>query len=157
MPSKEPKDFGRSVVRRTFCSPAQRAHFNLGQFTANGTDVADGVQMTFDRETVIREIWVSCSDIPSDPDGTMLLNAIVYDLSETADDTIVSSQDLESLCVAADVAYQCTLATEDTENQNTVQSGDTLRFTLVNNSVAITTNPFVNVTVVYQVLEDVVA
>jgi hypothetical protein len=129
------------------------ASFDLGQFTAN-TTVTPSARLLADRRLVIREIWISGDAIPSDADGTLLLNALVNDVSEGGDDTIVSSQDLETLLVAADRAYQAALAAETSENQNTLEPGDTLRFTLVSNSAAIDTNPSVVVSVLYQRLDD---
>lgn len=151
MPSKKPVDFGTVLKPRAAVSPAERIVLSLGAFTANTTVTAPPM-IVFDRAAVIREIHVACSAIPSDPDGTMLLNAIVYDVSEAADDTIVSSADLEATVLAALTGYKLTLATETSENELTVAAGDTLRFTLVNNSAAITTNPNTSVVVVVQYL-----
>lgn len=155
MPSPKPLDFGKAKTGpRTDTSPVERVCLSLGQFTAN-TTVNPGARVLFDRKSVIREIWVSGDAIPSDPDGTMLLNALVYDASEAGSDTIVSSADLETLLAVANKAYAATLASETTENELTVEAGDTLRFSLVNNSAAITTNPNVAVLVVYQALVSV--
>lgn len=147
--SRIPADFGVAKTPRWVTSPVERVHLNLGQFTAN-TTVTPGPRVVFDRAGVIREIWVAGSAVPSDADGTLLLNALVYDASEAGDDTIVSSQDLETLITVANKSYELTLATETSENELTVAAGDSLRFTLVNNSAAIDTNPNLSVVVIFQ-------
>lgn len=154
MGSSKPLDYGSAKGPRSAMSPVERACMSLGQFTAN-TTVTPAPVLLFDRAAVIREIWVQCSAIPADSDGTMLLNALVNDISEGADDTIVSSADLEATVLAANKAYKLTLATETSEKELTVAAGDTLRFTLVNNSAAIGTNANVNVMVIYQALAEV--
>lgn len=85
-------------------------------------------------------IYFAATAIPADADGTMLINALVNDVSEGADDTIIASFDAEAVILAADKFYKATLATETSEEENTLESGDTLRFTFVNNSAAINTN-----------------
>jgi hypothetical protein len=152
MPSQFPQDLGApatATAPRQILSPVERIVLNLSTFTAN-TTVTAGARLLFDRAAVIREIWVAGSAIPSDADGTMLLNALLNDISEGADDTLVSSADLEALVLAANKAYQLTLATEGTENELTVAAGDTLRFTKVNNSAAIDTNSDITVSVLVQ-------
>jgi hypothetical protein len=137
---------------------AQRrlSFLNLGSFTANATKT---IAEFFGCPPGIKGIrvvgvHVAGDAIPSDPDGTMLFNAIVNDISEGADDTIVSSEDLETLMVAANRWYECTLAAEDAEKQLTLEPGDSVRFTLVNNSAAITTNPNVTVCVEWHPVPD---
>jgi protein involved in polysaccharide export with SLBB domain len=78
----------------------------------------------------------------------MLLNAIAYDVSESADDTLVLSEDLESLLAVANRFYEPTYVSES-EEFYTLEPGDTLRITLVSNSAAITTNPNITVGVEY--------
>jgi hypothetical protein len=153
MPSRKPRDMS-CVVHPKKVAPVERVVLSLGQFTAN-TTVTPAARLPFDRAAVIREIWVLGDAIPSDPDGTMSLNALVKDVSEGGDDTIVSSADLETLVTAANQAFKLTLVTESAENELTVAAGDSLRFTLVNNSAAITTNPNVHVVVLYQVIAKV--
>lgn len=141
---------GGATVRGDSYQRARRHTFlSLGQFTANTTVTAAplfGAPLGCGLIRILG-IHVAGSAIPSDPDGTMLLNAIVNDISEGADDTIVSSADLETLLVAANQFYEATLATETSEFQLNLFEGDTVRFTLVNNSVAISTNPNVTVCV----------
>lgn len=146
-----PVDFGTAGKSRKAVSPVERNQASLGQFTAN-TTVTPAPRIIFDRDAVIREIWIAASAIPADADGTMLFNALLNDVSESADDTLVASQDLETLIVAANKGYACTLLTEGTENELTVSAGDVLRFTLVNNSAAINTNADFTALVIWQAL-----
>lgn len=154
MPSIAPQDFGKVVMPRTLAAAVERASIPLGQWTANTTVTKIG--MAFDRAAVIREIWFASDAVGADSDGTMLINAIVNDLTEgPAADTIVASFDAEAVILVANKAYKATLAAETTENQNTVESGDVLYFTLVNNSAAINTNANLVATVVFQTLDPV--
>jgi hypothetical protein len=153
MPSRKPRSPAQSLVNPALQATLQRQNLLLGAWTAN-TTVTPGPTFTADRRCVIREIWFSMDGVPSDPDGTMLINAINFDINESTgtDDTLVSSFDSEAVVLVARKAYKATLVTETTENELTMEPGDTLRFTLVNNSAAITTNPVVNALIVYQVL-----
>jgi hypothetical protein len=154
MPSRKPRDMNAAVAGPSKVAVVQRQSFHLGQFTANSTVTAEA-RMLFDRKAVIREIHVLCDAVPADPDGTMLLNAIVNDVSEGGSDTVVASEDLETLVTAANQTFQCTLEDETSENELTVEAGDSLRFTLVNNSAAIGTNADVHVLVVFQTVDKV--
>jgi len=128
----------------------------LGQLTANSTASpvwrfgcpvgVPGVR--------ILGIHVCSSTVGADADGDMLFNAIVNDVSEGADDTVVSSEDLEALVLAANQWYECTLAADGTEKILTLEAGDSLRFTMVSDSAAIDTNPFVQVMVEYALVPD---
>ncbi len=153
MPSKKPQQPATGQVSPRMLAGFHRQNLSLGAWTAN-TTVTPVATFTADRRIVVREIWFSADAIPSDPDGTMLINAINFDINESTgtDDTLVSSFDSEAVILVARKAYKATLVTETTENELTMESGDTLRFTLVNNSAAITTNPNVNVLIVYQAL-----
>jgi hypothetical protein len=129
---------------------------NLGAFTANTTVTAAprfGAPLGI---TAIRIIGIHlCSDgVPSDADGTLVFNAIVNDISEGGDDTIVSAEDLETLIAAANRWYECTLAAEDTEKQLTINPRDSVRFTLVSDSAAIDTNPDLTVCIEWHPVPD---
>lgn len=118
---------------------------SLGAFTANTTvtpTVRWGVPPISNHVGRIRilDLYICGTAIPSDADGTMLLNILNKDISEAADDSLVASQDLETLIVAADKWYALTKATEGAELEFTLEEGDALRATLVNNSAAIDTN-----------------
>jgi hypothetical protein len=95
------------------------------------------------------------SAIPSDADGVMTVTAKVFDATENADDTIVSAYDTESTQLVANKAYKVPLAAETSENELTMEQGDSLRFELISNSAAIDTNANVSVKVVYQTLKGV--
>jgi len=88
----------------------------------------------------IKGVHVAGSAIPSDADGTMLLDVDVNDVSEGADDVIVQAQDLETLIVAANRGYECTLAAEGAEKERNINDGDAFKITLTSNSAAIDTN-----------------
>lgn len=145
-------------MQTEYLQQARRLAFlSLGQYTANNTVVASPrfgcppIPGTVARVRVLG-LYVCCDAIPLDDDGTLLLNAIVNDGMD--DDTIVASQDLETLVVAADKWYALTLAAETAEKEQTLLEGSDLRFTLVNNSAAIGTNPKVSVCVEYIMVED---
>lgn len=150
MPSIAPQDFGAAIMPPTLAANVQRAHVLVGQWTANSTVTVLG--MTFDRAAVIREVWFAADAVPSDADGTMLINVNIRDITEGAADVIISSFDAEGVILASLKTYKATLATETAENQNTTEAGDTLYFTLVNNSAAIDTNAKIVATIVYQTI-----
>ena len=129
---------------------------DLGAFTANAT--ASPAARTGCPPGVkgmrIIGIHVLGSSVPSDPDGTMLLNVLVKDATEAADDTIVASEDLETLLAVADQFYEATLAAETAEVQNTLYPGDSLRATFVSNSAAISTNPNVTLCMEWRPVPD---
>jgi hypothetical protein len=83
----------------------------------------------------------------NDADGTMLVSVIARDASEGADDTLVASASVEG--VTAHVPVALTLATETAENEFTLEEGDSLRVTFVNNSAAIDTNGSCMVEITY--------
>lgn len=129
---------------------------DLGTFSANAT-ASPAARMGCPpgvKGIRIIGIHVLGSSIPSDPDGTMLLNVLVFDATEAGDDTIVSSEDLESLLLVANQFYEATLAAETAELQNTLYPGDSIRATLVSNSAAISTNPNVTLCVEWHPVPD---
>lgn len=137
---------------------AQRrlSYLSLGQFTANTAVVAAprfGCPVGVKGIRIIG-IHVAASAIPADPDGVMNFTATVNDVSEGADDVIVAAVNLETLTPAANRFYEATLATEDTEKQLTLEAGDTVRFTLTNDSAAIGTNADVTVCVEWHPVPD---
>ncbi len=153
MPSRKPRTLAQSLVGYPMMSPLLRANLSLGAWTAN-TTVTPLPAFTADRRMVIREIWFSGDAIPSDTDGTMLINAIAFDNNEGAgtDDLLVTSFDSEAVVLLARKAYKAVFNAETSENELTLEPGDTIRFTLVNNSAAINTNANINALLVYQVL-----
>jgi hypothetical protein len=153
MASSKPQDLGAVVVPRALAAEVERISANVGLWTVNGTKST--IVHIFDRPGVIREVWFGADAVPSDPDGTMLVSVEVQDVSEGALDPIVTDFDAETIIVAAKKGYQGVLAAEGTENERTVQAGDVLQVRQVNNSAAITTNPNLLVTVLFQTLENV--
>lgn len=93
----------------------------------------------------VQGVYIICNAVPADADGTMLLNVLVTDATEGASDSIVTSQDLETLVVAANTLYPCTLTQETAEKELTLEEKDTIRISLVSNSAAIDTNATVTV------------
>lgn len=129
---------------------------SLGQFTANSAVIpaprfgcppgVAGVR--------IIGLHIACSAVPSDADGVLTVNADVNDVSEGGTDVIVSAQDLETLVTAANRWYEMTLAAETAEKQLTLEPGDALSFDLTSNSVAIDSNPQVNICVEWHPIPD---
>ena len=137
--------FGQDIV-----TARKYAFLDVGAFTANTTvtgPVVFGVGVGCPNIRIMG-IHIAASAVPDDSDGTMLLNAIVNDITEAADDTLVSGEDLESLVTAANRFFEPTYVAE-TEEFYTLEPGDTLRITLVNNSGSINTNPNITVAIEY--------
>lgn len=152
MPSKNPRDLQRALVSPRFSAPVHRSVLSLGQFTAN-TTVVTLPRFIADRRIVIRELWVAFSAIPSDADGVMTLTVKNFDVTEAADDVLVNAQDMETLILVANKGYKLTLAAETSENERTIEIGDTIRVELINNSAAIDTNANVSLEIIYQPLQ----
>jgi hypothetical protein len=148
--SVKPQDYGTVLLPPSQAAAVQRTFVDLGQYTATST--ISRLAMLFDRRAVIREIWFVADSVPSDADGTLLIDVAVRDASEDAFVTIVDDFDAEAQLTTAFEAKQATLAAETAEHQLTVEAGDGLRVQLINNSVAIDTNPRIGILVVYQVL-----
>lgn len=110
------------------------------QFTANTTVTVLVGGIPPSAKFRLNRAFVVCSAVPADADGTMLVNVIARDDSEGADDTLVSSADLETLVTTANKVYELTLASETSEKERTLANPDGLRVTLVSNSAAIDTN-----------------
>jgi hypothetical protein len=85
----------------------------------------------------VASIYACARVIPADADGTVLLNVFKYDASAAADVTLVSSYDLEGL--VAGKSERLTLVSGLTDDQRTLDHGDSLHYTIVNNSAAIDT------------------
>lgn len=162
MPSKRPfvKAGGGGVAVTPESLSAQAGtrmtYLNLGTPTANTTNAPSprfGVPVGHTGVRV-QGIHVSADAVFADADGTLVLNAIVNDVSEGADDTIVSSEDIETLVTAANQFFECSLASETSEDERTMAAGDTLRCTLVSDSAAIDTNADFVVCVEWIPLED---
>lgn len=150
-PSSPPPDAGKQLHPK-IAAPIQRLSIPLGQFTVNGTKTT--LAHIFDRESVVREIHFAADVAPDDPDGTMLIHAEVQDVSEAALDVLVNGFDAEAQLVApVKRGVKAAFAAESAENERTVGAGDVLQFRQVNNSAAITANPFIVATVLYQVLD----
>jgi hypothetical protein len=119
---------------------------SLTAFPVNTTSIlyAFTVPVGFGPCRIVKASWAA-SAVLADADGTMLVNVIVRDASEGADDTIVASASVEG--GVAHAVADFALATEDTEKQQTLDEGDSVRVTFVNNSAAIDTNGAIGVTI----------
>ena len=152
--SRKPRDLAGHLVNRRIAAPVERATLSLGQWTAGAT-VTPAPRFLADRRLVVREVWFVASAVPSDADGALTINALVWDDSEAADDTIVSAFDAEAQLTVANKAVEAVLVTETDELELTLEKGDSLRFQLVNDSAGIDVNADVSAVVIYQVLENV--
>lgn len=85
----------------------------------------------------VDEVFVATRVLPVDADGTVLLNLLKYDASANADVTLASSFNLEGL--TAGESDRIPFDSGVTDNQRTLDFGDFLHFTIVNNSAAIDT------------------
>lgn len=133
-----PVDYGSHVT--VFNAP-------FGTVTANTTN-RGGIGSISDKDDTsatvegahrgyVASVYVCARVIPADSDGTLLLNVFKYDASAAADVTLVSSFDLEAL--VAGKSERCTLVTTLTDDQRTLDHGDSLHYTIVSNSAAIDT------------------
>jgi hypothetical protein len=85
----------------------------------------------------VDEVHVGAVTAPADSDGTVLLNLIKYDASASGTVTLVSSYDLEGL--TAGKTERVPLVASLTDQQRTLDYGDFLYITTVNNSAALNT------------------
>lgn len=116
---------------------------SLGQFTANATATKKtgiGLPPGVKRARILG-IHVMGDAVPLDADGTLLMTVRARDVSEAAFDILVNQQDLEALITQPDRYFKCTLAAESSEQELTLEEGDTIDAQLINNSAAIDTNP----------------
>lgn len=137
--------YGQDIV-----TARKLAFFNLGQFTANATANPEPrfIVPVGGPNVRILGIHFSADAVLADADGTMLIDALVRDASEDADDILVNDFDAETLNTANE-AVEATLAADGSEEIRTLEPGDTIRFQLINNSTAIDTNGDVNVCIEY--------
>jgi hypothetical protein len=131
------KQFGQHVA--TACFPSLVVNSTNTQFVFH-------VPVGFGSVRIVGIEWVA-SAILSDADGTILLTVLARDISEAADDTLVASTSIEAGTALVPAAL--TLITEGTEKELTLDEGDSVRVTIVNNSAAIDTNGAVEVAVYY--------
>lgn len=88
--------------------------------------------------------WVADA-VLNDADGTMLVTVAVRDISEGADDTLVNAASVEAGTANTPAAFS--LAAETSEKEQTIDEGDFVHVSFVNNSAAIDTNGRIAVTV----------
>src|SRR5688572_18705017 len=123
--------FGRSLqeARRVFS-------INLASFPVNSTATYYVAVLptgggSFRVESVH---WVASAAL-ADSDGLMTVAVTARDVSENADDALVSATTVEG--GTAHVVNAFTLATEGTEKEFTLDEGDSIRVAFVNDSAAI--------------------
>ena len=138
---------GSSIYGRSLQEARRVLVAELAAFPVNTTSIQYILALpTGQGKFRVEGAYWTASAVLSDTDGTMLVNVIARDVSEGADDTLVSSASVEGGTAHAVAAF--TLATEGTEKEFTLDEGDTLRVTFVNNSAAIDTNGAISVFVV---------
>lgn len=120
----------------------------LNAFPVNTTNTlyALTVPVGFGKVRIEKVVWAATASL-SDADGTMLVSVIARDVSEGADDTLVSAQSVEA--GTAHALAEFTLAAEGSEKEFTLEEGDSVRVTFTGNSAAIDTNGAIVVAVVY--------
>lgn len=87
----------------------------------------------------IAGVCTSCLTVPADADGTIVATLKKWDVSAGAAVVLSSALDLEAL--VAKTATPFTILATLTDDQRTLDTGDTLYVEIVNNSAAIDTQP----------------
>lgn len=134
----QPGDFGAEFI----CLP-----LSVASITANVTNTygiggfndRDDSDLTRAHKAYVDEITCGQFTLVADADGTVLLNVFKWDASADAAVQLVTSFDLET-----QTAKECDrvpLGASLTEAQRTMETGDYLYATIVNNSAAINTQP----------------
>lgn len=126
--------------------------FDLGVFTAN-TNVgkaAFGVPRGGPSWRLLN-VAFSALSVPSDADGTMLIQVFNNDLSEGSTDQLVVNFDAETMNPGT-AMYNATLITETGERELTLEPGDVVTIRFDSNSAAIDSNPSIRCVVEYCVL-----
>lgn len=137
-----------TIYGRSLQEARRKVKAQLTSFPVNSTSIIHVLQLPVGGGKIRIESvsWVA-SAVLNDADGTMLINVLARDKSEGADDTLVSSFSVEG--GTANEPAAVTLQTETSEKEFTLEEGDSLRVTFVNNSAAIDTNGAIAVEVTY--------
>lgn len=136
-----------SILGRNLQEARRVLTAELAAFPVNSTSIQYVLALpTGGGKFRIEKVLWTASAVLSDTDGTMLINVIARDSSESADDNIVASFSVEG--GTAHAVAEATLAAEGAEKEFTLDEGDTLRVTFVNNSAAIDTNGAISVFVI---------
>lgn len=131
--------YGRSLqeARRVF-----RA--SLTAFPLNSTSILIPLLMPVGMGKFrVEKISWAASAVLSDADGTMLVTVTARDKSEAADDVLVLNASVEG--GVANETADFTLEADSAEKIFTLEEGDSVRVTFVNNTVAIDTNGAITV------------
>jgi hypothetical protein len=114
-------------------------------YLAGGTDTLTANTTTVQvlgaapTRAVITKVSASQHVLVADSDGTVLATLKKWDASASADVTLSAALDLEAM--TAKVASPFALIATLTDDQRILDTGDTLRVDIVNNSAAINTQP----------------
>jgi hypothetical protein len=130
-------DFRRKAKAGRFGTHPVFVHWGNDTITANTTTrQMCGAAPT--RAAIVKV--VACAyTVPVDSDGTILATLKKWDKSAAADVTLSSALDLEALTAKEGTSF--TISSTLTDDQRTLDTGDTLRVEIVNNSAAIDTAP----------------
>lgn len=130
------KDFGAHIAPLSTAFGTVTANtttrFGLGSVSDKDDTAASPGNLAY-----VDEVFAAARTIPADSDGTVLLNILKYDASANADVTLVGSYSLEGL--TAGESERLPFDSGVTDAQRTLDFGDFLHFTIVNNSAAIDT------------------
>lgn len=118
-------------------SPAILSSGICGALTANATTKL-GIGAS-PKRACITAVAAVCSTVAADADGTTLATLKKYDASADAAVTLSSALDLEAM--TANEASAFTITTTLTDAQRMLDTGDFLYVDVVNNSLAIDTQP----------------
>lgn len=120
----------------------------LDSFPVNSTTkrMIFAVPVGFGSVRVVNIEWVADA-VLNDADGTMLVTVSARDITEAADDVLVNAASVEG--GTANVPAAFALATETAEKEFTLDEGDFLHVSFINNSAAIDTNGHISVFVTY--------
>lgn len=132
------KDFGAQIVTLNTPIPSITANvtntYGLGSVSDKDDTAAAPGNLAY-----VDEAFVGALALVADADGTTLLNLIKYDASAAAGVTLVSSFDLEAQTLGQ--SDRLPLVSTLTDAQRTLDFGDFLYVSIVNNSAAINTQP----------------
>lgn len=118
----------------------------LNAFPVNGTtkQIAFQLPAGFGKARIVGIEWVADA-VLNDADGTMLVTVSNRDVSEGADDVLVNAASVEAGTANTPAAFS--LAAETSEFEYTMEEGDFVHVSFVNNSAAIDTNGRIAVTI----------
>jgi hypothetical protein len=137
-----------SIFGRSLQEARRVANASLTAFPVNSTAILHALVLPAGHGKVrIEKIsWVASAAL-NDADGTMLVTVTARDKSEAADDVLVNAASVEA--GTANESADFTLEADSTEKIFTLEEGDSVRVSFVNNSAAIDTNGAISVYITY--------